>query len=59
MGRHIHLATHLSVTDLEQRYRAAHEPLERSLWQILKLLARGQTATAIADSAGMQPSGHR
>jgi transposase len=52
MGRHIHLATHLSVADLEARYRAAHEPHERSWWQILWLLARGQTATAIADSTG-------
>ena len=52
MGRHIHLAAHLSVADLEHRYRAAHEPHERSWWQLLWLLARGQTATAIADSTG-------
>lgn len=52
MGRYIYLATHLSVADLEQRYRAAHEPHERTWWQILWLLARGQTATAIADSTG-------
>lgn len=52
MGRHIHLATHLSAAELEQRYRAAHEPHERTWWQILWLLARGQTATAIADSTG-------
>jgi transposase len=52
MGRHIYLATHLSVADLEQRYRAAYEPHERSWWQILWLLARGQTATAIADITG-------
>jgi len=52
MGRHIHLATHLSVDNLEKRYRAAHEPHERSWWQILWLLARGQTATAIAESTG-------
>src|SRR5215469_12562658 len=52
MARRIQLATHLSVADLEQRYRAAHEPHERSWWQILWLLARGQTATAIADTTG-------
>lgn len=52
MGRHLHLATHLSVDDLEQRYRAAHEPHERSWWQILWLLAKGQTATTIAESTG-------
>jgi hypothetical protein len=48
MSRRIHLATHLSVDDLEKRYRAAHEPHERTWWQIRWLLARGQTATAIA-----------
>jgi transposase len=52
MGRHIHLATHLSVADLEHRYRAAYEPHERSWWQMLWLLARGQTATAIAELTG-------
>jgi transposase len=52
MGRHIDLATHLSVAELEQRYRAASEPHERSWWQMLWLLARGQTATAIADITG-------
>jgi hypothetical protein len=40
MARHLHLATHLSVADLEQRYRAAHEPHERTWWQILWLLSR-------------------
>jgi transposase len=52
MSRHIRLATHLSVADLELRYRAAHEPHERSWWQILWLLAKGQTATTIAESTG-------
>src|SRR5260370_17384223 len=52
MSRRIHLATHLSVNELERRYRAAHEPHERTWWQILWLLARGQTATAIAESTG-------
>lgn len=52
MGRHIYLATHLSVAELEQRYRAAYEPHERSWWQILWLLGRGQTATAIAEITG-------
>jgi enterochelin esterase-like enzyme len=52
MGRHIYLATHLSVADLEQRYRAVHEPHEWTWWQIPWLLAKGQTATAVADSTG-------
>ena len=52
MARRIRLATHLSVAELEQRYRTAHEPHERTWWQMLWLLARGQTATAIAQSTG-------
>jgi hypothetical protein len=44
------LARHLSVDELEQRYRAAHEPHERTWWQIRWLLSRGQTAIAIAES---------
>jgi transposase len=52
MARRIRLATHLSVEELEQRYRAAHEPHERTWWQILWLLARGQLAKDIAESTG-------
>jgi hypothetical protein len=52
MARRIRLTTHLSVGELKQRYRAAHEPHERTWWQILWLLALGQTATAIAESTG-------
>jgi hypothetical protein len=57
MGRHMYLATHLSLAELEQRYRAAYEPHERSWWQMLGLLARGQTATAIADLTGYNRAG--
>jgi len=52
MARRIRLATHLRVEELEQRYRAAHEPHERTWWQILWLLARGQLAKDIAESTG-------
>jgi len=52
MARQRRLATHLSVEELEQRYRAAHEPHERTWWQIVWLLAKGQTATRIAESTG-------
>ena len=48
------LEPHLAVDALERRYRAAKEPHERSWWQILWLLAKGQTATAaaVAESTG-------
>jgi hypothetical protein len=52
MSRRITLAPHLCVEDLEKRYRAAYEPHERSWWQILWLLAKGQLATAIAENTG-------
>ncbi len=52
MARHIHLRPDLSVHELERRYRAAKEPHERSWWQILWLLARGQLAKDIAESTG-------
>jgi hypothetical protein len=38
MPAHISLAPHLSSAELEQRYRAAKEPNERSWWQMLWLL---------------------
>jgi transposase len=52
MARRIHLRTDLSVDELERRYRAAKEPHERSWWQILWLLSRGQLAKDIAESTG-------
>src|SRR5260221_2572100 len=52
MARHIHLQPHLSVAELERRYRTAKEPHERSWWQILWLLAQGRTATELAGVTG-------
>src|SRR6185437_4450857 len=52
MPRHIRLEPHLTVDELERRYRGAQEPHERSWFQILWLLAKGHTATEIAESTG-------
>lgn len=52
MARRIHLRPDLSADELERRYRAAKEPHERTWWQILWLLARGQLAKDIAQSTG-------
>lgn len=52
MGRHIHLHPHLSVEELERRYRTAKEPNERTWWQILWLLAQGHTATELSGIIG-------
>jgi hypothetical protein len=58
--RRIHLASNLSVEELGQRYRQAKDPTDRSRWHMLWLLARGSTATAIAELTGSSPywSGH-
>src|SRR5690348_16697835 len=55
MPRHVMLHPHLSIDELERRYRGAHEPHERSWWQILWLLSRGQTARQVAHSTGYSP----
>lgn len=52
MARRIHLAEHLSVDELGQRYRRAGEPVERSRWQMLWLLGQGQTAQQVAAVTG-------
>lgn len=52
MPRRLRLEPHLAVEELERRYRAAKEPHERSWYQMLWLLARGQTARQIAASTG-------
>src|SRR6478735_5215848 len=52
MARRIRLQPHLSEAELERRYRRAKEGTVRGWWQILWLLARGQTAKDIAESTG-------
>ena len=56
MGRHIHLQPHLTIDELEHRYRTAKEPNERTWWQLLWLLAQGRTATELAAVTGYQAS---
>ena len=50
--RRIHLAAHLTTEEVAARYRGAQEPHERSWWQILWLLSRGQSAGEVAESTG-------
>lgn len=52
MARHTHVAEHLSVRELERRYRGAHDPVERSHFQIVWLLAQGKTRVAVAAVTG-------
>ena len=46
------LAAHLPVAELEQRYRAARDPVARSHWQILWLLGCGHRSAAVAAVTG-------
>lgn len=55
MSRHIILQAHLTSAELEQRYRAAKEPNERSWWQILWLLSQGRSGREIATVTGYSP----
>jgi hypothetical protein len=50
MPKYVTLLPHLSSEQLAQRYRSAHEPHERSWWQILWLLSRGLSARQVAQS---------
>jgi transposase len=52
MARSIHLESHLSADELAARYRRTLDPVKRSRWQFLWLLARGFTANAIASITG-------
>jgi len=52
MSRSIHLKPHLSTDELGIRYRRTQDPVERSHWQFLWLLARGFTAKVIASITG-------
>jgi transposase len=46
------LAPHLEPDQLEQRYRKASDPVARSQWQILWLLAQGQSTKQVMQSTG-------
>jgi len=46
------LAPHLSVTDLHRRYREAEDPVARSQWQMLWLLAGGTPTAQVAQMTG-------
>ena len=52
MARRISLAPHLTLEELEGRYRSTKDPVERSRWHFLWLLARGLTAQVISSITG-------
>ncbi len=43
---------HLSLAELAGRYRGTHDPVLRSHWQIIWLLAQDHPATSVAQITG-------
>jgi transposase len=52
MPKTIKLEPHLGSEELENRYRKAHDPVERSHYQILWLIGQGKTTTEVMEFTG-------
>jgi hypothetical protein len=52
MPKRLSLESHLSIATLEQRYREASDPVERTHYQILWLLAKDKTTAQVAEVTG-------
>jgi transposase len=52
MPRRLSIQAHLSVDELETRYRRAKDPVARSHWQIIWLLAQGLASAHVAAVTG-------
>ena len=52
MPKRLSIQSHLSINDLERRYRTAKEPVARSHWQMVWLLAQGRASEEVAASTG-------
>jgi hypothetical protein len=48
MQKRLAVKPHLSLQEIETRYRQAKDPVARSHWQIMWLLAQGKTTKQIA-----------
>ena len=52
MARRMAIAPHMTVAELEQRYRQAGDPVARSHWQMVWLLAGGLPTAEVARVTG-------
>jgi transposase len=52
MQKRVSIRADLSAEELEQRYRRAQDPVARSQWQMVWLLACGQRSEQVAESTG-------
>jgi len=55
MPKRITVSPHLSLSELEQRYRKATDPVERSHFQILWQLCQGKMTQEVAQTTGYTP----
>ena len=56
MPRRIKIEPHLSTEELKKRYRHSSEPIERSHYQIIWLLAEGKPTERVAELTGYSRS---
>ena len=56
MARPLVVPPHLPVAELERRYRRGRDPVLRSHWQIVWLLARGEPTAAVCRATGYSPN---
>ena len=56
MSKQITIEAHLSLEELENRYRQAKEPVERTHYQIIWLLAKGLSTKEVATVTGYSRS---
>ena len=52
MPKKIKLKPHLSTAELENRYREARDPVERSHYQIVWLISQGKTSAEVMEVTG-------
>lgn len=52
MPKYVHLAAHLGLDELEQGYRKATDPVERSHFQMIWLLSQGKRVREVAEVTG-------
>ncbi len=55
MPKRLHLEEHLSTQELEERYRRARDPVERTHYQIVWLLSLGKLTREVAEATGYSP----
>lgn len=56
MPKHIHVTPHLSINELERRYRRAKDPVARTHYQIIWLLAQGHLTREVVAATSYSPT---